>query len=38
MTTYDVGSLEELHGTMPSAPLAAAWEEEGWDAAQEESS
>ncbi len=38
MTTYNVGSLEELLGTTPSARLAAAWEEEGWDAAQEESS
>lgn len=38
MTTYDVSSLEELLGTTPSARLAAAWEEEGWDAAQEQSS
>ncbi len=38
MTTYDVSSLEELLGTTPSARLATAWEEEGWDAAQEESS
>jgi DNA-binding XRE family transcriptional regulator len=38
MTTYNVSSLEELLGATPSARLAAAWEEEGWDAAQEESS
>jgi transcriptional regulator with XRE-family HTH domain len=38
MTTYDVSSLEELLGTTPSARLAAAWEEEGWEAAQEGSS
>jgi hypothetical protein len=38
MTTYNVSSLEELLGTTPSARLAAAWEEEGWDAVQEESS
>ena len=37
MTTYNVGSLEELLGTTPSARLAAAWEEEGWDAVQESS-
>jgi DNA-binding XRE family transcriptional regulator len=38
MTTYHVSSLEELLGTTPSARLAAAWKEEGWDAAQEETS
>ena len=35
MKTYNVSSLEELFGTSPSARLAEAWEEEGWDAAQE---
>ena len=38
MRTYGVSSLEELLGTAPSARLAEAWEEEGWEAAQEESS
>jgi DNA-binding XRE family transcriptional regulator len=36
MTTYQVSSLEELLGTAPSARLAAAWEEEGWDTVQEQ--
>lgn len=38
MTTYDIGSLEELLGTTPSARLAEAWAEEDWETAQEESS
>jgi DNA-binding XRE family transcriptional regulator len=38
MTTYNIGSLEELLGTTPSARLAEAWAEEDWETAQEESS
>jgi transcriptional regulator with XRE-family HTH domain len=38
MSTYKVSSLEELLGTTPSARLAAAWEEEGWEEQREESS
>ena len=38
MRTYNVSSLEELLGTAPSARLAEAWEEEDWEAAQEDSS
>ena len=39
MTTYAIGSLEELLGTTPSARLAEAWAaEEDWETAQEESS
>jgi transcriptional regulator with XRE-family HTH domain len=38
MTTYDIGSVEELLGTTPSARLAEAWAEEDWETAQEESS
>jgi len=38
MRTYELRSLEELLGPVPSARLAAAWEEEGWDTSREESS
>ena len=38
MTTYNIGSLEELLGTTPSARLAEAWEEKDWEAAQEDRS
>jgi transcriptional regulator with XRE-family HTH domain len=38
MTTYKLSSLEELLGTSTSARLAAAWEEEGWEAASQEES
>lgn len=31
MRTYQLRSLEELLGPIPSARLAAAWEEEGWE-------
>jgi transcriptional regulator with XRE-family HTH domain len=37
MKTYNVSSLEELFGTPPSARLAEAWEENGWETAQESS-
>jgi transcriptional regulator with XRE-family HTH domain len=37
MATYNIGSLEELLGTPPSARLAEAWEEEGWPRPREES-
>lgn len=30
MRAYDLSSLEELLGPVPSARLAAAWEQEGW--------
>lgn len=30
MRTYELRSLEELLGPVPSAKLAEAWEEEGW--------
>ena len=33
MRVYELGSLEELLGSLPSARLAAAWEGEGWDSA-----
>jgi hypothetical protein len=35
MVTYDLRSLEELLGPVPSARLATAWEEEGWEGARE---
>lgn len=38
MTTYELRSVEELLGPIPSALLAAAWEKEGWDTSPEESS
>lgn len=38
MRTYELGSLEELLGSVPSARLAAAWEEEGWGTSREEGS
>jgi transcriptional regulator with XRE-family HTH domain len=38
MRTYHLRSLEELLGPVPSARLAAAWEEDGWDTSREESS
>jgi transcriptional regulator with XRE-family HTH domain len=38
MTTYELRSVEELLGPVPSAMLAAAWEEEGWNDPPEESS
>jgi transcriptional regulator with XRE-family HTH domain len=31
MRTYDLRSVEELLGPVPSAQLAAAWESEGWE-------
>lgn len=31
MRAYDLKSLEELLGPVPSARLAAAWEQEGWE-------
>jgi transcriptional regulator with XRE-family HTH domain len=37
MRTYGLRSLEELLGPVPSSQLAAAWEEEGWEAEREES-
>ena len=37
MTAYKIGSLEQLLGTLPSARLAEAWEEEDWDEAQQSS-
>jgi transcriptional regulator with XRE-family HTH domain len=37
MAAYGLRSLEELLGPVPSAQLAAAWEEEGWEAEREES-
>jgi transcriptional regulator with XRE-family HTH domain len=37
MRTYKLRSLEELLGPVPSARLAEAWEEEGWETAREES-
>jgi DNA-binding XRE family transcriptional regulator len=37
ITTYNVGSLEELLGIPPSARLAEAWAEEGWPRTWEES-
>ena len=38
MVTYELRSVEELLGPIPSAVLAAAWEEEGWDKSAEGSS
>jgi transcriptional regulator with XRE-family HTH domain len=38
MRTYKLRSIEELLGPVPSARLAAAWEEGGWDTSREESS
>jgi DNA-binding XRE family transcriptional regulator len=38
MRTYDLSSIEELLGPVPSARIAAAWEEEGWDTSREQSS
>jgi transcriptional regulator with XRE-family HTH domain len=38
MRTYELRSLEELFGPVPSAKLALAWEEEGWDSSREENS
>jgi hypothetical protein len=37
MRTYKLRSIEELLGPVPSARLAAAWEEKGWDTSREES-
>jgi DNA-binding XRE family transcriptional regulator len=36
MRTYDLRSVEELLGPVPSARLAAAWDADGWDTPQEE--
>jgi transcriptional regulator with XRE-family HTH domain len=38
MRTYNLRSLEELLGPVPSARLAAVWEEEGWGTSREQSS
>lgn len=38
MRTYELRSLEELLGPVPSAMLAAAWEEEGWGTSRDEGS
>jgi transcriptional regulator with XRE-family HTH domain len=35
MRAYDLRSLEELLGAVPSALLAAAWEQEGWENARD---
>ena len=37
MVTYELRSLEELLGPVPSARLAAAWEEGGWEGERESS-
>jgi transcriptional regulator with XRE-family HTH domain len=37
MATYDLRSLEELLGPIPSSRLAAAWQEEGWESTRESS-
>jgi transcriptional regulator with XRE-family HTH domain len=38
MRAYELRSIEELLGPVPSARLAAAWDEENWEAAGEEGS
>ena len=38
MRTYELRSVEELLGPIPSTRLAAAWEAEGWDTSREEAS
>jgi DNA-binding XRE family transcriptional regulator len=35
MRAYDLRSLEELLGTVPSTLLAAAWEQDGWENARD---
>jgi DNA-binding XRE family transcriptional regulator len=35
MRAYDLRSVEELFGSVPSARLAAAWEEGGWENARD---
>ena len=36
MRTYELSSVEELLGPVPSVRLAAAWEADGWDSSREE--
>jgi transcriptional regulator with XRE-family HTH domain len=38
MRAYDLSSVEELLGPIPSARLAAAWEQDGWESARDASS
>jgi transcriptional regulator with XRE-family HTH domain len=38
MRAYNLRSIEELLGPVPSARLAAAWEEEEWETSRDESS